>query len=55
MPSNGLKKLTIAGNPACGYVLVWQDANGTRTCTRQPYGCRDGARAYCSPRGRVYD
>lgn len=34
MQPNGLKKLTIAGDPACGYVLVWQDANGTRTCTR---------------------
>ncbi len=31
---NGLKRLTIAGNPACGYHLTWREPNGTVTCTR---------------------
>jgi uncharacterized protein YndB with AHSA1/START domain len=34
MALNGQKTLTITGNPACGYVLIWKEANGTPTCTR---------------------
>jgi hypothetical protein len=34
MAVNGLKTLTITGNPACGYILIWREANGTTTCTR---------------------
>jgi hypothetical protein len=34
MGTNGLKTLTITGNPACGYVLIWREPDGTTTCTR---------------------
>lgn len=49
MHPNGLKRLTIVGNPHCGYVLTWQEANRTITCTRHlptvPERVRTTARA----------